>query len=145
LADAAKATPNGRDANGTEDRGASALVKDLIAFIHNLNILREANLAVCIRRRAEATDTRVADTVKVEQGAWHGCRREAALNDWVDLILVRSIDMRIDIRLVFVPGRNNAGLEIAQWRRDIVSIISTNGHACGSLRQDGSGLTLRCA
>ena len=68
LADAAEASPERSDPNWSQDRCAGCLVKDLIAFVHHLNVLSCPDDAVRIGRMAIARDTGIRDTVKIKDG-----------------------------------------------------------------------------
>src|SRR5205823_10171532 len=54
LTDVAGPGPERRDVDRTEDAGAGGLVEDLEACVDSLDVLRRADLAVRVRRRAVA-------------------------------------------------------------------------------------------
>src|SRR6185295_19704443 len=66
-----KAGPDCLNTNRAEHRGAGDFVKDLVAFVDDLNILGRTDFAIGIRRRAVAGNAREADAVKVENGTRH--------------------------------------------------------------------------
>ena len=69
LADAAKPAPDRGDARGTQHRSARVLVEDLVAFVDDLHVLRRADFAVGVGRRAVARHARKGDAVEVQRGA----------------------------------------------------------------------------
>ena len=92
LADTAEAGPDRGDGRWPKNRCTRRLVKDLIAFVHHLNVLSQPHGTVGIGRRAVASDTGKRDTVKVEDGGGHYFRdqeaQQAVVDDWV-----RNVDM----------------------------------------------------
>src|SRR5476651_1649932 len=74
LADAAEARPNRGDGGWSKDRCTRCLIKDLIAFVHDLHVLSGPHGAVGIGRRATASDTWKWDTVKIKDRGRHGVR-----------------------------------------------------------------------
>jgi len=94
LAGAAEAGPDGGDPQRSQDRGPGCLIKDLITFVHHLDVLSQSYGAVCIGRVAVASDTGEDDAVKIEDGGGHGIRdqksQHAVFNDRVRSVLVQG-------------------------------------------------------
>src|SRR6266404_2533833 len=89
LANAAKATPDRGDTHRSKYRSPCGLVKDLEAFVDDLDVLRSAHLTVRVGRRAVAPNTWEGDAVKVQscirytwcyKGHYGSC---AVLNDHI--------------------------------------------------------------
>ena len=73
LANAAETGPDRLDIIRAENGSASRLVKDLVALVHDLDVLRCAHLAVGIGRSTVTTDTWERDSGKIEdwrRNAW---------------------------------------------------------------------------
>src|SRR5438046_2725011 len=84
LADTAEARPDRADGCWPEDRGPRGLIKDLITFVHDLNVLSCPDGAVGIGRRAIANDTWKWDTIKIEDGGGHRFRKQSSQQAVVD-------------------------------------------------------------
>src|SRR5437870_13353740 len=93
LADTPEAAPDRGHPNWSQDRCTRRLVKDLIAFVHDLNVLSCPDNAVGIGRMAVACDTWIRDTIKIEDGGGHRFRNQETQQAVVD-DRVRSIDMQ---------------------------------------------------
>jgi hypothetical protein len=103
LAGASEATPDRGDRNRSQDRCTRCLVKDLIAFVHYLNVLSQPYGAVGIGRRAVAYDTWKRDTVKIEDGSGHDVRDQKLQHRTV-------VDDRV--RKVHMQGKGQLGVQI---------------------------------
>ncbi len=65
LAGATETAPERRDAVRSQDRVTSGFVEDLVAFVHDLDILCGADRSVGIRRGATAADPGERDAIEV--------------------------------------------------------------------------------
>ena len=113
-ADAAEAGPDRVDGNWPKDRCTGCLVKDLIAFVHNLNVLSESHGAVGIGRRAAADDTWKRDTVKVQNSGRHNVGNQ-------DPQIVAVVNDRI--RSVHMQGEGQLGIQIRFAHFPFVSLF----------------------
>src|SRR6266446_4976312 len=103
LAEAAEAGPDRGDSKWPQDRRTGHLIKDLIAFVHTLNVLSRPDGAVGIGRRATAYDTWEWDTVKIEDGRGHNLRNQASQHTMIDnriggVDMIKQGYLRIQIR-----------------------------------------------
>ena len=108
LADTAEACPDRGDSSWPQDRSTGRFVKDLIAFVHYLNVLGQPHGTVGIGRGAVAYHTWKRDTVKIEDGRGHDIRDQASqyavVNDRVRHVYVEGKgQLRIQIRFVRFP------------------------------------------
>ena len=78
LAGAAEAGPDRGDSQGSQDRRPGCLIKDLVAFVHHLDVLSQSYGAVRIGRMAVASDTGKHDAVKIKDGGGHRVRDQEA-------------------------------------------------------------------
>src|SRR6266404_762394 len=116
------------------------LVEHLKSLVHNLDVLRRADCAVGIGRRAVATDAGERYAVEVEDGGGQGWREQVergdvtSLDDRVRRVVMSIWHFRVLVRLVLgfqvgrIPRRHTA-----YRRRDVVFIRSANGRTAGLL------------
>ena len=113
LTSTAEAGPDGRDAVWSEKRG-SRFVEDLEPLVNDLDILRRADSAIGVRRRAIAAHAGERDAIEIGERPRHVRIEEAkkimALNDAVGFVVMSIRDFRVLVRLVlglaigFSPG-----------------------------------------
>ena len=85
LAHSAEARPHRVDRGGAEDGGAGGLVEDLEGAVHDLDVLRVADLAVRVGRSASAEGVRRAHAVEVERRRRHVIREAPRLQSRIGL------------------------------------------------------------
>ena len=100
LAGPAEAAPERRDAIRTEKGVTGGFVEDLEAFVDHLNVLRQANGAVCVRRSAAAADAREGNAVEAKDRHGNVRRKEAKQRALIDNG-VGAVDMRVRYLWVF--------------------------------------------
>ena len=131
LADAGEAGPERGDSHRPEDGGARRLVEDLEAFIDDLDVLRQAHLAVRVGGRAVAHHARERDAVEVQYGGGHGRRggEVPRLDDLVGTVNVMRRYSRVLVGLVLGPERRRGRRHhVAQRRRGVVVIRGADDH-----------------
>src|SRR5262249_39637915 len=92
-------------------------------FVDDLDVLGRADLAIGIGWRAIASDAGKWNPVKVQDGGWHGERRESILHNRVGCVYVPCADRARRILFAVRAGRNACGWNVAQGRRHIVLVI----------------------
>ncbi len=101
LARFAEPGPDRRDGHGPEHRGARRLVEDLVPLVDDLDILRQAHLAVRVGRRAVAHHAREWDAVEIQDRCGHVRRGGVlALDDFIGPVFVMERDLRVHVRFV---------------------------------------------
>jgi len=145
LADAAEAGPDRGDGSWPQDRCTGCFVKDLITFVHHLDVLREPHGAVGVGRCAIASDTWKWDAVKIKGGRGYvrdqGLQQGVAFDDRIRNVHVqgeRQLGIQIGLARFFLGIRFRRGphrRKIAQRRRDIVVIRLTKLNAGIFLRR----------
>src|SRR5436190_10002156 len=94
LAGAAEAGPKRGDPKRSQNRGAGCFIKNLISFVHHLNVLSCPYNAVRIGRMAVARDPWIENTVKIEDGRghrfWNQESQQAMVDDGVRSVHVQG-------------------------------------------------------
>ncbi len=131
LAKSAEAGPDRGDGHGPEHRGARRLVEDLEPFVDDLDVLRQAHLAVGVGRRAVADHARERNAVEVQDGGRHVRRRQHARSG--RLHPGRLCESPVFFGFLFASrsGRSSTGTgwHVAQRRRHVVVIRGADDDA----------------
>src|SRR5437016_2523459 len=107
LTDTAEAAPNGRNTVRPQNRIARGLVKDLISFIDDLHILRQAHGPIRVWRSTITPHTRERNAIERANGdrnVWPFTgehRRIPVLDNWIETVYMPKRYFRVLIRLPF--------------------------------------------
>ena len=122
LANAAKASSRRTTIlAGPRIGSAGRLIKDLVAFVHDLDVLGRTHFAVGIRRSTVTNDTRVRDAGKIEDGRRNASARVGRVmsfaQPWSGCFLVEPVpDSPVGRRFVFLHSLDRPRFDIAQRR-----------------------------